>query len=243
MLLSPKEWLRSTLRRVGYDIRRITVESDPSHQLAVALRHFQVDTVFDVGANVGQFASGLRSAGYGGSIVSFEPLSAPHAALSGRARPDPLWTVHAPVALGNRDGEIAIHVAGNSLSSSGLEMLPLHAQAAAESAYVGSETVALARLDSIAPTYLTQARNAFLKIDVQGLEAQVLAGAAETLPRFVGVLCELSLVPLYAEQPLWLEIVERLTQHGYTLWSLREGFTDPRDGRTLQVDGTFFRKV
>jgi len=243
MLRSPKQWLRSTLRMAGYDVRRITVESDPAHQLAVALRRFEVETVFDVGANAGQFASGLRSAGYTGSIVSFEPLSAPHASLSQRARKDPLWTVHAPLALGERDGEITIHVAGNSLSSSALDMLPLHAQAAAESAYVGSETVALARLDSIAPPYLTNARNAFLKIDVQGLEAQVLAGAAESLPRFVGVLCELSLVPLYAGQPLWLELVEQLARHGYTLWSLREGFTDPRDGRTLQVDGTFFRKT
>jgi hypothetical protein len=56
-----------------------------------------------------------------------------------------------------------------------------------------------------------------------------------------GLLCELSLVPLYDGQRLWLEIIRRLEDEGFTLWSIHRGFTDPRDGRTLQVDALFFR--
>jgi len=34
-------------------------------------------------------------------------------------------------------------------------------------------------------------------------------------------------------------MIERLRQEGFTLWSIQKGFTDPRDGRTLQVDAIF----
>jgi FkbM family methyltransferase len=241
LLKSVKDVLRSAARTAGYDIRRRSVESDPMHRLVVALQRFAVDVVFDVGANAGQFATSLRSAGYAGRIVSFEPLPEPHARLCEQAVRDPLWQVHPRGALGDRDGEVVINVAANSLSSSALPMLPLHEAAAQGSAYVGSECVPLCRLDGIADTYLREGNRAFLKIDTQGFEWQVLDGAEATLPRCVGVLCELSFVPLYADQKLWRAMLERFERAGYTLWGLQPGFADPRDARMLQADATFFR--
>jgi predicted amino acid racemase len=70
----------------------------------------------------------------------------------------------------------------------------------------------------------------------------VLDGAAETLKRAHGVLLELSLVPLYEGQTLWLEMIQRMADQGFTLWSIQKGFTDPRTGRSLQVDGIFLRR-
>ena len=116
-----------------------------------------------------------------------------------------------------------------------------HASAAPESAYVSAEKVPIFRLDTVATPYLEKARNPFLKIDTQGYEWHVLDGASAIVPRMRGVLCELSLVPLYEGQRLWLEIIRRLEHEGFTLWSIQMGFTDPRDGRTLQVDAIFFR--
>lgn len=57
--------------------------------------------------------------------------------------------------------------------------------------------------------------------------------------RVRGVLLELSLVPLYDGQHLCREIIERLDGEGFVLWACEPVFTDPRDGRTLQVDGFF----
>ena len=96
-------------------------------------------------------------------------------------------------------------------------------------------------LDTVAPEYLSVASNPFLKIDTQGFEWQVLDGASETLAHVKGVLCELSLVPLYEGQKLWMDLIQRLEREGFTLWSIQKGFTDPRDGRTLQVNAIFFR--
>jgi FkbM family methyltransferase len=179
--------------------------------------------------------------GFNGRIVSFEPLSAAYSLLAAAAKDHPLWTVPPRCAIGNRDGEIEINVAGNSVSSSVLPMTHTHAAAAPGSAYVGRETVPIARLDSIAAHHLQGAQRPFLKIDTQGFEWEVLEGARKTIPRITGILCEMSLTPLYAGQHLWKDILAWVEGEGFTLWAVQTGFTDPIDGRTLQMDGVFFR--
>jgi hypothetical protein len=99
----------------------------------------------------------------------------------------------------------------------------------------------MARLDRVLPAWLASAHAPFLKIDTQGFESEVLDGTGTLLRQMRGVLCELSLVPLYESQQLWTEMIDRLRREGFQLWAIQTGFTDPRDGRTLQVDATFFR--
>jgi FkbM family methyltransferase len=236
-----KRLVRSLFLRAGLDIHRLTPASDPYAQIRAAIDAHAVDLVLDVGANTGQFALALRRIGYKGRIVSFEPLSAAHATLAAAARAEPMWAVHPRCAVGDRDGETEINVAGNSVSSSVLPMTHTHATAAPGSAYVGRESVPMVRLDSIAGSYLSGANRPFLKIDTQGFEWQVLEGARETLPRIKGILCEMSLVPLYAGQRLWKETLAKIEGEGFSLWALQTAFTDPQDGRTLQMDGIFFR--
>lgn len=236
-----RSWVKHCLRAAGYDMHRLHPAVSPGQQLHLALKKFGVDLVFDVGANTGQFSESLRSFGYTGRIVSFEPLADVHAQLAAAAARDPKWQVHPRVAVGDAEGTVDINVAGNLASSSILPMLDGHTAAAAESAYVGVERVPIARLDAVAGPYLRGASAPFLKIDTQGFEQHVLDGASGILPRLRGVLCELSLVPLYEGQPLWTEMLARLAADGFTLWAIQPGFTDFRDGRTLQFDAIWFR--
>jgi FkbM family methyltransferase len=213
-----------------------------SAQIISSLNRFNIDLVLDVGANKGQFATEIRSCGYVGHIVSFEPLSSVYSTLKRLCDADDKWQVHSRCALGDHIGEVEINIAGNSASSSLLPMLDSHLSAAPHTAYIGKETVPLLTLDSIAPNYIAKFQNPFLKIDTQGFEWTVLNGAENVLSSMRGVLLELSMVPLYEGQHLWQETIGRLEQEGFTLWALQPGFTDPRNGRTLQVDGIFFRE-
>src|SRR5476649_785985 len=52
-----------------------------------------IDLVLDIGANEGQFGQQLRRCGYGGRIVSFEPVEDVHATLSAAASGDRLWQI------------------------------------------------------------------------------------------------------------------------------------------------------
>jgi len=228
---------------LGFDLYRLSPSTNSSLQMLKGLRHFGIDVVLDIGANTGQFSSELRSIGYGGRMVSFEPLPDAYKKLAEQASQDSLWDVHPQGAIGDIDGEIEINVAGNSVSSSVLPMLKKHSDAANDSAYVGKINVPISRLDTVANHHLSGTEEFFIKIDTQGFEWQVLDGAPETLAKAQGVLCELSLVPLYEGQRLWKEVMERLQTEGFTLWAVQKGFTEPSTGQTLQIDAIFYREV
>lgn len=212
---------------------------DPA--LPELLRHFGIDLVFDVGANTGQYALELIEAGYEGRIVSFEPLSTAHPQLLAASQGHDGWTVEDRGALGAEAGTATLHVAGNLQSSSLLGMLDTHVDAAPASRYVDAETVTVRTLDEAGAPHAAAARAPFLKLDVQGFEDRVLAGATTLLPRIRGIQVEMSLVPLYEGEPAFEWWLARLRSLGFDLWRIWPGFSDPRTGRTLQVDGMFFR--
>ena len=236
-----KRIIKKILRSTGYDINRYNPSSSLSCQLEQALRKHKIDLVFDVGANIGQFASGLREVGYKDRIVSFEPLIDAHHILSKAALGPKGWEVHRRCAIGDINGTIQINVSGNSVSSSVLPMLKGHSDAAPKSAFTRSEKTPIHKLDSVSAPYMTARNSTLIKIDTQGFEWQVLDGAPQTIKHALGVMIELSIVPLYSGQRLWQEIFQRLESEGFRLWSLNPAFIDPRDGRTLQLDGIFFR--
>jgi FkbM family methyltransferase len=236
-----RSWVRDHLH---LDVQRYPA-ADPLYGLSLLLHHLEVDLVVDVGANDGGYGSALRRLGYDRQIVSFEPLAEPFAALAEQAARDGGWDV-VHCALGDREGEVVMHVAGNAgASSSVLSMLETHVAAAPQAAYVGDESVRLRRLDEALPEVVDLAgRRPWLKIDVQGFERAVLDGADGLFGThaLLGVQTEMSLVPLYDGQMLWRETVDRLGGQGFDLVSLVPGFSDPRTGRLLQADGVFARR-
>jgi FkbM family methyltransferase len=153
------------------------------------------------------------------------------------------------MALGAKTGEIEINIAANSYSSSILPMLDSHLAAAPSSAYVQKEKVPLRLLDhALADLHpdLLEATSAptrciFLKLDVQGYESQVLAGATQLLHHTLAVQLEMSLLPLYEGEALMPQMHAVMTAKGFDLWDLEPSFRDPRTGRFLQLDGIFTR--
>ncbi len=236
-----KHSMREMALRFGIEVRRFNASESSDARLVRQFSTHQIDLVLDVGANDGGYGRLLRSGGYRGKILSFEPLPDVHAGLTRAVAADPQWQVAPRMALGEADGKIKINVAGNSASSSVLPMRQLHADAAPTSRYLGQEEVSLRRLDSVSHPWLLQAQRVLLKIDTQGYEMPVLRGASELLKRVCGVQIELSVAPLYEGQALFEEVMAALAGQGFELWNVAPGFVDPRSGRMLQFDGTFFR--
>lgn len=231
----------SLLAHRGLEIVHHRLESAPTEQLMLALRHFGIDLIVDVGANAGQYASELFEAGFEGVIESIEPLPDAHAALVAHARLQPRWKVLDRMALGAESGEVELHVAGNSLSSSVLPILDRHVDAAPTSKTVGSVKAPLRTLDDVALDRIDGARAVMLKIDTQGYEDAVLRGAARSLQRLTLVQLELSLQPLYGQQRLWLDMIGDMQARGFIVWSIQPEFCDPVTGQLLQVNGLFAR--
>lgn len=233
--------IKSLLRKIGIDIRKNIVSRSDAARLLKLFQHYSVDSILDIGANVGQYARYLRAIGYRGKITCFEPLESAHLKLQNFARHDRNIVIAPRMALGDHEGEIIINVSENSLSSSILPMLETHTQIAPGSSYVSSEVVRLGRLDALDSSYLSDSKGVFLKIDAQGYESQVIEGATGVLPQIKGIQLEMSLVPLYAGEPLYREMINKIESLGYTLHDINPSFADSKTGRTYQVDGIFFR--
>jgi FkbM family methyltransferase len=195
-----------------------------------------INVLIDVGAHVGAYAVEARRFGYRGRIESFEALARPYKALAERASRDPLWRCH-NVALGDTNGTLTMHVAGNEVSSSALEMLPRHVEGAPDSRYVRTESSRAGRLDDF--DVASPVDRLYLKVDVQGFEKRVRAGATETLGSVSLLEAELSLVQLYQDGPLWIPMIEYLAGLGFEPIWLDPGFYDNQTGRLLQIDAIF----
>ena len=234
--------LKRVVRGFGYDLVPSKKKKVPSAQLVAVLKHHRIDTVLDVGANVGQYGQRLRDWGYDGRIVSFEPLSSAHAKLSERAASDPKWTVAPRMAIGDLDGEIDIQVSAETDMSSILPQNDLLQKISPTSAIQTTERVPIHRLDTIAKDQVDGEGRAFMKIDTQGFEPQVLDGSEALLPGLVGVQLEMSLVPLYRGERDYRIMMEWLEARGFTLHLVLPGYFERKLARMVEIDGVFMRE-
>ena len=134
-----------------------------------------------------------------------------------------------------------MHVAANSVSSSLLGMLPAHLDAAPYSRFVGDIQVEMVTLSEAIDRHVGTDERLFVKVDAQGYESRILAGATEGLNRIQGLQLELSIVPLYEGSATLGTLIGEAERLGFTLMSIEPGFSDQRSGRLLQADGLFFR--
>lgn len=138
-------------------------------------------TVFDVGANVGDWTYDCAAAlGPGARVFAFEPVRPTFEAFAARLRDRPPGPAVVPVqaALSDRDGEASIFVnpaAGGELNS-------LHARHTDGDGirFDRGDVVRLARGDTYCAAQGID-RIDFLKIDTEGHEVSVLNGFRETL--------------------------------------------------------------
>ena len=238
--MTPLETAHRWLHRLGLDVVRYPGQVSALGRRLRLIEHHQIDVIFDIGANEGQYASELRSLGFRGRIVSFEPLPSAFDELARRASRDPAWQANL-LAMGDHVGEATLHVAGNAVSSSLLGMLPAHLDAAPSSRFVDDIQVRVGTLDEAIGEFVRRDERLLVKVDAQGYEAHILAGAAQRMDQIQGFQLELSLVPLYEGCPKATALVDKLEGHGFRLMSLEPGFLDPHSGQLLQVDGIFFR--
>jgi FkbM family methyltransferase len=164
-----------------------------------------------------------------------------HAKLAAATAMDPGWIAAPCCALGRAAGESQINLAANSWSSSLLPMNATHLAAEPDSRYVGMQIVRVERLDEVARSLLPKNGRLLLKIDTQGYEEEVLAGATSMLDAVTAMQLELSLVPLYQGAPTLRHMLELCESLGFELHGVIPGFYDMKTARLLQMDGLFTR--
>lgn len=227
-----RDYIRNLVKKSGFDIVRYR-----SHNI---LHHYGFDLVFDIGANMGQYARELRALGYRGTIISFEPLSMAFKVLEKSARNDPQWKAF-NCAIGDTDEQSTINISENSCSSSLSDIHDISIEAAPGSQYIGQESIQVRRLDTVFPDFYTGNQHVFLKIDTQGYEKNVLEGGLEALQHVTGLQVEMSLFPVYKDAELFNDMLNYINDKGFRLVHVKPGFCHPQTGVMLQLDAIFLR--
>lgn len=142
--------------------------------------------VFDVGANVGWRTDCLLTAG-ARRVVAIEPGYAPRQTLRSLYRFNPRVSL-IPKGLATREGEATFYVSDSneqvsSLDGEWTQKLAQHEGVAVKqiAPQITTTTIQLTTLDRLIERF---GLPAFVKIDVEGYEAEVLAGCSRALPLF-----------------------------------------------------------
>jgi FkbM family methyltransferase len=225
--------LRDALARAGLELRR-TGGGGPRRTLAEVLAHARSvgvapRTVVDVGVAAG--TPELYAAFPDAALLLVEPLADLHRAeldaLAARRR-----TVVAPVAAGPEPGarEIAVHRVPACSSLLGGRV--------GEGGHVARRSVPVARLDDLLEQHGLAGPHV-LKVDVEGAELDVLAGAPRALADAELVLLEVSFFALVPGGAQVADVVCWMRDRGFAPYDVFSGHVRPLDGALAQLDVAF----
>ncbi len=233
----------NTLHRLGYEIIP-TWKLDRLSLINLLHSIFalhRIDYVLDVGANKGQYASFMRHfVGYAGRLVSFEPLSHNVQHLQQSAAHDPNWQI-CGYALGRENKNEPINVMKADVFSSFLT--PTAANVSGFETYntvERTEMVTVRRLDEVLPEIGIdpQRDSVYLKIDTQGYDLEVIAGAGDALRYIKALQTEVSMLGIYEGMPPMSSTIQQLGEAGFSLAGLFPVSTDAKL-RVVEFDAIF----
>jgi FkbM family methyltransferase len=184
--------------------------------------------IVDVGANRGEFTAMMCRIEPRCRVIAFEPGSAPLSKLVSRLADDPAVTIHS-VAVSDKEGTADLFVMEASEFSS-LQRF----RDESDVAIVGQETVRITTLDSVISDPVR-----LLKIDVQGHEMRVIAGASETLARTDAVLLEVVFGSQYEGDATFCAVNETMEAHGFVFAGVAE--SRGTGGRARWSDACYLR--
>jgi FkbM family methyltransferase len=192
---------------------------------AMTERGFRPATVVDVGAFMGDWGKQAKRTWPSCKLIMIEPNLAKQEVLAEIAR-----GLDADLfceLLGAQDGrEVQFHVmeSGSSVMAERSAVLRT------------TETRRLCTLDSLLSSVKTPA---FLKIDAQGYELEILKGAAKILPAFEAVLLEVATIEINIGAPLLHEVTTFMKDRGFVAYDILEIHRRPLDRALNQVDIVF----
>jgi FkbM family methyltransferase len=205
------------------------------------LLNLGIQTVFDVGANTGQFARVIHEIFPEAFIYSFEPLSDCFRELQKVMQKVKNFQAF-NTALADREGEAVFYRSEWSPSSSLRPMEQLHKEHFPFTARECREIVHVQRLDDYTDDLNIQ-DNVLVKLDVQGGEDRVIAGGKRLLQRTKILIVETSMETLYCGQPLFRDIFRILEGQGFSYKGALSQLISPIDGRVLQADSIYVREA
>jgi len=222
-------------RAVGLDLLTYRAMQAAHLHLLPSLNILRDGLVVDLGANVGDWTAAVLRVEPSAEVIAVEPGPRPRRALVQRF--GDRITID-PRAVSDEVGVAAFHVTGRSEVASLHSPLPeTDARYGIPDAWQVQETV---EVPTTTVDALVAGRPvAVLKIDVQGAEREVLAGAVNTLPRTCAVLMEVTFVSHYEGDRTFPWLHEHMMGQGFELVGLSEPSVSTPSDTLLWCDACY----
>jgi FkbM family methyltransferase len=225
--LSPSEWFAAD---------RLALEADASGLALFAPGHAgKLRYVVDIGANVGQWAGMLLDCITPQKLIIVEPLPEAFAILQKRFGSNPCVELR-NLAIGERDSVEKLKVTRDTTGASLLQPRDEMRAVIGSNWTITSEVeVKMTTLDSLV---VDLPEVSLLKIDVQGYEKSVLAGAKQTLAKTKFILIELNFMPQYAGGS-WLGEIHEILTRDFGFFLANATAPQVLNGRASMIDGLY----
>lgn len=216
---------KSIASMFGYELlgKKQIQHLTPESHLQILMENLDINIFLDVGANIGDLAYRLRQSGYGGRIVSFEPVKSNYTQLERMASSDPDWETF-NIALGAEESTQTINITKTPKFASFYTPNQFSRQRFGNSQMTiqSTEEVTVRRLDNIYREIVDDSapQRVFLKLDTQGNDLNVFLGAAGILDRISGLQSELSVQKIYDDIPDYIEVLQTYRSHGFEMTGL-----------------------
>lgn len=231
--------IKKLLGKIGYQIKKKDngFSFNPNIDW---IKEFNIKTIFDIGANEGQFASYINQYFSNCRIYSFEPIHPCFLKLVELNKKIP-QLVPLNFALGDENCYIDFFVNEFTPSSSFLKMEEEHILNFPITKDFTLEKMKVKTLDSIYNN-LEINKEVLVKIDVQGFEEKVIKGGLKfftDIPKIVIV--EASIVKLYKNEASFEDLYDTFRNMGYRYRGNLYQLYSPAKGSILQVDAIFIK--
>jgi len=225
--LSPTELFKSD---------RIALDADQSGLSLFAPGHVgKLRNIVDVGANTGQWSGMLLNLVRPEKLIIIEPLPDAFAVLQEKFGNNRRVQLH-NVAIGEREGVETLKVTRDTTGASLLQPREeMRAVIGSNWTITAEVEVKMTTLDRL---LVDLAEVSLLKIDVQGYEKAVLAGAKQTLAKTKFLLVELNFMPQY-DGGSWFGDVHEILTRDFGFFLANASAPQVLNGRASMCDGLY----
>jgi len=236
--------IRKLVNRLGYDVVRHPNRRGFEYHLSQLFLFLKIDTVLDVGANHGEYATSLRELGYEGWIYSYEPVKSIFNSLSAQMAGDSRWRGF-NFALGESEDRKPINVAaGDGQASSFLTFNDDGPERWGDAHRVARmEDVEVQRLDGVISGITLERPEAriYLKLDTQGLDLTVLRSAGKQMPRILGLQSEIAAHHFYEGMLPFGDAINAFQELGFDITGIFPLSREFDNLRVIEFDFVFMR--
>lgn len=236
-----KRLIKSGLQRFGFDI--IRTKNNPAQTL-LGLKARPIRTVIDVGANTGQFAKEISTIFTNANIYCFEPIPEAFAQLSSWANTQNGKVFSFNYCLGEKEGEVEMYYHENHTPSSSLlvttELTERYYPITKKQRIISVKQKTLD--DALEELQTELLSEIIIKLDVQGYEKYVIAGAYKTFANASACIVEINFDKIYHGQSEFNELLILFEKLGYYYGgNLNQVYAE--DGHCVFCDAVFLKSI